>query len=104
MLYSMLAKTGNAVVTGVLIGVLVFCVLALLIALCIGLKKGVRRVSWLGVTWLTAGLSFCILQAKLGGWFTAVLKPLTQAGLRIQRLMPTINTSLWRIVPSLRSE
>ena len=77
MLYSMLAKTGNAVVTGVLIGVLVFCVLALLIALCIGLKKGVRRVSWLGVTWLTAGLSFCILQAKLGGWFTAVLKPLT---------------------------
>lgn len=77
MLYSMLAKSGNAVVTGVLIGVLVFCVLALLIALFVGLKKGVRRVSWLGVTWLTAGLSFCILQATIGGWFTKVLNPLT---------------------------
>lgn len=77
MLYSMLA-TGSAVVKGVMIGVLVFCGLALLIALCVGLKKGVRRVSWLGVTWLFTGLLFCVLHKFIGGWLAGVFAPLTQ--------------------------
>lgn len=102
MLYSMLATSGNAVAKGVLIGVLVFCGLALLIALCVGLKKGIRRVSWLGVTWLTAGLSFCILHAKIGGWFTRVLKPLTDkmplAGSAKAFLPPLILASICLLV------
>ena len=77
MLYSILA-TGDAVAKGVMIGVIIFCSLILVIALCVGLKKGVRRVSWLGVTWLFTGLLFCILQATIGAWFASVLAPLTQ--------------------------
>ena len=77
MLYSMLAMSENALVESLFVGVIIFCVVALLISFCVGLKRGIRRVSWLGVTWLTSGLSFCILHAKIGDWFAEQLTPLT---------------------------
>lgn len=80
MLYSMLATSGNAEAGGLLAGLITCYVIALLIAFFVGFKRGIRKVSWLGVTWLTSGLAFCILQSTIGDAFANAL-PIKVKGL-----------------------
>lgn len=63
-LYTVMATGG---IKGI-IPIALVCVIAvlLIIALCIGVKKGVRRVSWTGLCWLSSGIAFFFIYKKLG--------------------------------------
>ena len=47
----------------------------LVVAFCIGLVKGVRRVSWTGCVWLLSGVTFFLIESKLGEKVNGLLAP-----------------------------